>query len=198
MDIKPIETCYNGYRFRSRLEARWAVFFDAIGIKYLYENEGFDLGDGIYYLPDFYLPDANQFFEVKADIKNIPENERAKINRLADASGKYVIVGDSYFRLTGDEPMYPAGLPRKDTSFCCSDTYLVRCNDCKTLYFENEMSYQCTACGVYDGDSTFQYVSGCNGDLEYATKEYISAIYAARQARFEHGESPDVGRREQS
>lgn len=24
MDIKPIETLYNGYRFRSRLEARWA------------------------------------------------------------------------------------------------------------------------------------------------------------------------------
>lgn len=33
MDIKPIETHYNGYRFRSRLEARWAVFFDALGIK---------------------------------------------------------------------------------------------------------------------------------------------------------------------
>ena len=28
--IKPIETKYNGYRFRSRLEARWAVFFDMI------------------------------------------------------------------------------------------------------------------------------------------------------------------------
>lgn len=25
--IKPIETIYNGYHFRSRLEARWAVFF---------------------------------------------------------------------------------------------------------------------------------------------------------------------------
>jgi hypothetical protein len=27
--VKAIETQYNGYRFRSRLEARWAVFFDA-------------------------------------------------------------------------------------------------------------------------------------------------------------------------
>lgn len=26
MTIKPIETVYNGYRFRSRLEARWARF----------------------------------------------------------------------------------------------------------------------------------------------------------------------------
>ena len=53
MEIKAIETVYNGYRFRSRLEARWAVFFDAAGIKYEYEPEGFDLGGGLYYLPDF-------------------------------------------------------------------------------------------------------------------------------------------------
>lgn len=30
-DIKAIETEYDGHRFRSRLEARWAVFFNAIG-----------------------------------------------------------------------------------------------------------------------------------------------------------------------
>jgi hypothetical protein len=30
MKIKAIETRYKGYRFRSRLEARWSVFFDAM------------------------------------------------------------------------------------------------------------------------------------------------------------------------
>lgn len=55
MDIKAIETVYNGYRFRSRLEARWAVFFDALGIEYEYEPEGFDLANGMRYLPDFKL-----------------------------------------------------------------------------------------------------------------------------------------------
>jgi hypothetical protein len=61
---KPIETFYNGYRFRSRLEARWAVFFDAVGLKYLYEHEGFDL-DGDWYLPDFYLTDWDCYVEIK-------------------------------------------------------------------------------------------------------------------------------------
>ena len=56
--MKVIETEYKGYRFRSRLEARWAVFFDACGVKWEYEPEGFDLGDGIYYLPDFLLHDV--------------------------------------------------------------------------------------------------------------------------------------------
>lgn len=31
-DIKAIETEYDGHRFRSRLEARWAVFFNAVGL----------------------------------------------------------------------------------------------------------------------------------------------------------------------
>lgn len=63
--IKAIETHYNGYRFRSRLEARWAVFFDAAGIRYEYEPEGFTLQNGLCYLPDFYLPDENIYVEVK-------------------------------------------------------------------------------------------------------------------------------------
>ena len=63
--MKPIETIYNGYRFRSRLEARWAVFFDAMGIKYEYEPEGFVLSNGIKYLPDFFLPTLNVYLEVK-------------------------------------------------------------------------------------------------------------------------------------
>lgn len=65
--IRAIPTDYNGYRFRSRTEARWAVFFDAIGIAYEYEPEGYEMSDGTRYLPDFYLPDVNGgvFVEVK-------------------------------------------------------------------------------------------------------------------------------------
>jgi len=52
--IKAIQTKYNGYHFRSRLEARWAVFFDRIGVRYRYELEGFTLPSGNY-LPDFWI-----------------------------------------------------------------------------------------------------------------------------------------------
>ena len=65
-DIKPIQTKYNGYLFRSRLEARWAVFFDEMGIKYEYEPEGFVLTNADKYLPDFYLPDCKTYVEVKS------------------------------------------------------------------------------------------------------------------------------------
>lgn len=68
MTIKAIETRYKGYRFRSRLEARWAVFFDAMGMKWEYEPEGFDLGDAGWYLPDFRVrtPQGNFcWYEIK-------------------------------------------------------------------------------------------------------------------------------------
>ncbi len=54
-NIKAIQTEYNGHLFRSRLEARWAVIFDYLGIKYEYEEQGYDVGYGIRYLPDFIL-----------------------------------------------------------------------------------------------------------------------------------------------
>ena len=66
--IQAIETQYKGYRFRSRLEARWAVFFDALGIKWEYEPEGFEIpfDDGnIRYLPDFKLVEHDIWVEVK-------------------------------------------------------------------------------------------------------------------------------------
>ena len=98
--IKSIETVYNGYRFRSRLEARWAVFFDAMGIKYEYEMEGFDLGDGVYYLPDFYLPDLDVFVEVKPTKEIAPEIE-AKINKFCGKDKNLLLIMGT----PGDEKM---------------------------------------------------------------------------------------------
>lgn len=66
--ISAIETQYMGYRMRSRLEARWGVFFDYLGIEWEYEKEGFDLGDDGYYLPDFWLPVQHVWVEIKPTV----------------------------------------------------------------------------------------------------------------------------------
>ena len=58
MQIQAKPTAYNGYLFRSKLEAKWAVFFDALRIPYVYEPEAFVCGDGSQYTPDFYLPNS--------------------------------------------------------------------------------------------------------------------------------------------
>ena len=84
MSIKPIETVYNGYRFRSRIEARWAVFFDEAKIAYEYEQQGFELEDGTWYLPDFYLPKYDAYVEIKhGNLNNDEVNEiEAKCENL--------------------------------------------------------------------------------------------------------------------
>lgn len=93
--MKPIETVYNGYRFRSRLEARWAVFFDTLGVEYEYEKEGFDLGKSGKYLPDFYLPRLDCWFEVKG--KEITSDEQNKARQLRDQTDKPVIISVGSF-----------------------------------------------------------------------------------------------------
>lgn len=82
---KPIETVWNGFRFRSRLEARWAVFFDTLGIPYDYEKEGYDLGDAGWYLPDFWLPTWNRWIEIKPESPTEPELH--KMAALVNATG---------------------------------------------------------------------------------------------------------------
>lgn len=83
--IKPIQTEYRGYLFRSRLEARWAVFFDACGVDWEYEPEGYDLGNGIHYLLDFLLhnvqlgafgPDSNY-----SDIRNLYVEVKGRMSK---------------------------------------------------------------------------------------------------------------------
>lgn len=90
-NIKPIETVYNGYRFRSRLEARWAVFFDAMGIEYEYEQEGFETKDGAKYLPDFILTDSGVYVEVKG-MRDGAMDELKKVVNFVKNSGERVLV----------------------------------------------------------------------------------------------------------
>lgn len=71
MDIKAIPTYYRGTHYRSRIEARWAVFFDVLGMRHEHEPEKFDLPNRRY-LPDFQVftgacgtLESNIFLEVK-------------------------------------------------------------------------------------------------------------------------------------
>lgn len=64
---KPVglECSYSGKVFRSRLEARWALYLDLLGIDWDYEPCHYKLSDTLYYLPDFYLPQHRIWVEVK-------------------------------------------------------------------------------------------------------------------------------------
>lgn len=96
--IKPIETKYKGCRFRSRLEARYAVLFDRLGVRWEYETEGYDLGKYGWYLPDFWLPEIQFHAEIKPDHELLSEEDRLKFHYFdnyppGDSLGLIVLYG---------------------------------------------------------------------------------------------------------
>lgn len=58
-------TTYRGVKFKSRLEARHAVFYDKIRVAWEYEPDKYELGNGWVYTPDFCLPAFKLLIEVK-------------------------------------------------------------------------------------------------------------------------------------
>lgn len=95
MKIKSIDTIYRDFKFRSRLEARWAVFFDELGIVWEYEKEGYEV-EGIRYLPDFWLSELNCWIEVKGDMPGYSEKMKAVKLCLASKKDVHIFLGEPY------------------------------------------------------------------------------------------------------
>lgn len=106
-DIKPIETNYKGCRFRSRLEARWAVFFDNLGIEWEYEPEGFELPDGTRYLPDFYLPKEEAYVEIKAPRPGCVEELRKAVGFVDGSKIKRLLILTNIPEVSKGVPLIP-------------------------------------------------------------------------------------------
>jgi hypothetical protein len=180
--LKAIETVYRGYRFRSRLEARWAVFFDALHISYEYEKEGYDL-DGLWYLPDFWLSRLELFVEIKPGGQWFYHRE---CDLLARSSGKDVLFlsGNPY---PGE---YGAGVYKHQWHSGSEPGEIAVCRRCPGLsllrqtaddeWFANMGKHTCS-------DDNERWPLGVA-----SSPGLLSAYTAARQARFEHGESPRI------
>jgi hypothetical protein len=80
--LTPIETVYKGYKFRSRLEARWAVFFEEMGLDWSYEVEGFNLPSGARYLPDFLVKGHKNGWDYYYEIKPKGTDPCRKVEEL--------------------------------------------------------------------------------------------------------------------
>jgi hypothetical protein len=175
-ELKPIETVYRGCRFRSRLEARWAVVLDACGIQWEYEAEGYDL-DGVWYLPDFWLPADRTFLEIKPKLEG-PGDYHSQVgpalSRLATGSGceVFLIIGSPETELTSG-PRVIGFAPNKGA---CSARFF-ECPHCRRVGFVRIRG----SCSCRPG-AAFE-------DHPYWSPRIRQAMERARGARFEHGES---------
>ena len=98
-----IATKYEGITYRSRLEARWAVFFDLVGWQWEYEPI-----DGNGYIPDFVVMGARPVVvEVKPDFDlHSMQDHCFKIEAGLDGvwAGDVLIVGSTPFVIGGNDP----------------------------------------------------------------------------------------------
>lgn len=203
--IKPIETRYKGYRFRSRLEARWAVFFDDMRFSWEYEPEGFVLNDGTHYLPDFRVK-TPQGKDIWYEIKRGGVFEDAKFSVFCNSHPDH-----SSFRgalLSGDpiEHFAPKRLPWS--------SYIIENMVCPRCGFINQPTHCDFSADSeeYFGCEPCDFETPSRGDEEHGifnmpvqphkglvlipkglyakfVKERVNvAARKARSARFEHGE----------
>ncbi len=218
MIIKAIETAYKGYRFRSRLEARWAIAFDKLGIRYQYELEGFELPSGRY-LPDFFLPFPNgkswpqgkpnvsgYWLEIKP--QPLTQEEESKLVELAKHTRHvvYCFAGDPY---PGEFAVYIAGassiIPRFHPPIECPmcdgsgiEHIVPEEREWRGRKFPKSVSYSCMVCDGFKVNprlwmrfSLYGFACNCiDGDVDIE-ESFTEAFKAARAARFEFGETPE-------
>jgi hypothetical protein len=178
MHIKPIDTKYKGYRCRSRLEARWLVFFDALGIGWEYEPQGFVLPNGEPYLPDFRLTTdlPGAFCEVKHGEICLGGEELRKSESMSQG-GKPIII------LNG------APDARRMWAMLCggSNVQAVLFRDYGQKVFIAD-EYWLSGAKVDEKTGNLALLLNDRGLQKAFGRNLLKAVDAARAARFEFGE----------
>ena len=185
--IQSIDTVYDGYRFRSRLEAKWAMFFNEAGIEYSYEPKGIKTSYG-WYLADFFIPSMDLWIDVKGNA----EAEPFALNKLAEIceEGQRGAIIEN-IPLVKNNSINP--FESKDFKLQHNVTFGEGTEDGLYLFCS------CIKCGAYgfeyEGRSA-RIECGCdhsdisNGDRShnYDSPNLLKAYKVARGARFEHDE----------
>ena len=215
-NIKAIETSYRGCRFRSRLEARWAVFFDALGWDWQYEKQGYVLGweedDMLPWLPDFEVttsPHHEMSMSFYAEVKGDPDffEDGTWLGRLDYDGGPPGFMHSGYCDSPSCKPIVPLGdIPKPDMYRDNNSVFEVPV----IVHKEGVHGYMSQLCGNYidfglDNNDIYwdnlQSGSGIHNfqvavlpdrydSCTYVDPRVTAAFDTARGARFEHGEKP--------
>lgn len=168
--MQVLETEWKGHNFRSRIEARWAVFFDALLIPYWYEPNGYQLVSGKY-LPDFWLPQQQCHWEVKGQRPTMREMRLA--GELAETTGATVYIAFG--------PPHVPKLGEIDESAFCFSARMPWAYDFCYCWCECP---QCGQLGVQFSGWSNRINCPClkNGRVGTATAPRLAAAYAAARA----------------
>lgn len=164
--VKAIETVYAGCRFRSRIEARWAVVFDHLRINWQFEAQGFALPSGDRYLPDFMIMgvgDRQFYAEIKG--QQMPDTREFSVaSEINIYLAPLIILAGDIPRRRGDGTGWIFEASQRSEDEYAGDWSMVTPE--KALIF-----------------------GACGEIADVCIPGYEEAVTAGRSARFEHGES---------
>lgn len=172
----PKPTWYNNYYFRSKLEAKWAVFFDRLKIKWVYEPEPFTCADGSQYTPDFFLPEVylrdslGVYLEIKPDGFSDSLYYR-RIKSSLNNGNLVVLFGDPITAtVEAQDSAYNGNLqlqPWEDQPMV-----FMFCDSCRTAKIEFD-------------EGNYYYCPKCKQAVAYIDPEVSSIAEFARNFRFQ-------------
>lgn len=143
-----IPTRYRGVTFRSRLEARWAVMFDAWKWPWLYEPVDLE-----FYIPDFVLTFGAG--DVAVEVK--PVTTRSDLHghavRIVRAgwTKHALVLGACHF---GNGIVGELAEPIGQGEFMYGAARIFQCLDCgEVSVLSDDGSYRCLVNGCYDGNA---------------------------------------------
>lgn len=153
-----IPTEYKSHTFRGRTEARWAVFFDTLGIRWEYEKEGYELPSGRY-LPDFWLPTQGYWIEIKGKEPTEREVQLGIELSIATDSPVFIFFGPIPSPTTREEEENVPWTLRDGSVVVCF--YKIENGIKKGLHIKDDFSWcYCDSCGAA--------AIGRNGDASWA------------------------------
>lgn len=203
--MEAIETEWRGYTFRSRLEARYAVMFEEMGLDWRYEIQGFHLEDGRRYLPDFWLPELELYVEIKG-----VEPGRDTELLLRDFGHPVILfVGlpdleDRFPRPGVDGVLYTFSISEHSEGGgmpFVAESHLMYCRECenwvvdvrpesdKLLRGECRLVYRANGRAQWGPHCEHGYQDSQPGGQRIGYRAE-NAAETAKSARFEHGEDP--------
>ncbi|MFA5195212.1 MAG: hypothetical protein WC401_05380 [Bacteroidales bacterium] len=164
------KTFYNNYYFRSKLEAKWAVFFDKCFIKYVYEPESYMSLSGQQYTPDFYLPEAvlrtgyefddrlhelikmgpGVYIEIKPLGYTCDDGYKKRISEAINPSPLILLVGDPVSAINHNQKFNTNTNENEQLSpYWDNCMVLMYCKNCGKVKFEFDEGnyYICNKCG---------------------------------------------------
>jgi len=186
MKAKP--TYYNATLFRSKLEAKWAVFFDRLGIDYEYENESYLCSDGSQYTPDFYLPfvttrgqNGGTFIEIKPMSYIHDSDYEVRIISAIKPNNLVLFKGEPY---PNADPVYSF-----DNSFNNDNVQL-------SPYVDDHMMFMyCPKCGTMKiefSESNYFDCPECEYNIPTYQLELIDAMMYSKIYKFKYHEFNEI------